>query len=219
MALGFGTTKFGTADSGLQIARHTGNIAFSGTEDLGGGLRAGFRLETSIGMIATTNQTAPAATAPANNSGNTTLGDRGAAMTLSGGFGTATIGRAPTSVRALWGSIGDVSRLQAMTTMSAGSNSNPGNLTAGTGDAIARIIVGDAYANQVSWTSPSMSGFQIGVGMVPVQAADTGSGNNTVNKDTYSAFLIYSQGPISAAYNLTDTKGGSTPKQAAHSFC
>ena len=42
MLLGLGTTKTGAASSGTQMSRQTGNIAFKGTEDLGGGLKASF---------------------------------------------------------------------------------------------------------------------------------------------------------------------------------
>ena len=98
--------------------------------------------------------------------------------------------------------------------------------------AAARIIYGDAYANQVAYTSPAMNGFTVGVGVVPVQdltdptssanlstgavsssGGSTGVGNNATNKDTYSASVMYSAGPIAAALNYVDAQGGTAYKQ------
>ncbi len=225
MVLATGFTKFGTDNSGLQITRQTGNFALSGTEDLGGGLRASFRVETTVGTAAATDLNT------ADASRRTLLGDRGAAVTLSGGFGSVLVGRAPTSVRALFGSIGDVSRLPVLTGLSDGSAGNRGGaIVAGSGDAAARIIYGDAYANQVAYTSPAMNGFTVGVGVVPVQtttantsaiqnstttlngsAVANGIGDNAANKDTYSASVMYAAGPIAAALNYVDAQGGSAP--------
>lgn len=64
-------------------------LVFSGSEDLGGGLKAGFRLESTINVVA-------------GQMGSGTLGaqgttgplfDRGAEVNISGGFGTIAIGK------------------------------------------------------------------------------------------------------------------------------
>lgn len=57
---------------------NTSRIGFKGTEDLGGGLKANFLIETSIGM---------------DEPGGTKLGDRNAYVGLSGGFGEVQLGR------------------------------------------------------------------------------------------------------------------------------
>ncbi len=217
LALAVGTTEFGVNKSGAQIARQTGNIAFKGTEDLGNGLKANFEVQTTVGQAAATNVTTGQAAQ------RTLLGDRGAYVNLQGGFGTAQVGRSATAVRALWGAIGDVSRLGVVNGISASTSASTTNssafgdggvlisaATAG-GDENARVIYGDTYANQVNYVSPTFNGFTVAVGLNPVQAADTGIGNNAANKDTYSYSLQYATGPIAAAYNLTDAKGGSVP--------
>lgn len=63
----------------------TNFLRFSGSEDLGGGLKASFVLETNIG-------------ANSNDGTNTfSFGDRGAELTLSGAFGGISVGKAQTS--------------------------------------------------------------------------------------------------------------------------
>ena len=95
--LGVGATEFGTAASDLQIVRQIGNIQFAGTEDLGGGLKAGFQLQTAIGAAAVSNaDTAQIAT-------RTLLGDRYANLTLTGGFGTVLVGKANTGAKNVMG--------------------------------------------------------------------------------------------------------------------
>ena len=69
----------GTDNTGLTSSNMTTNrLGFRGTEDLGGGLKAKFQVETSL-----------AADAPAASS----IGDRGAWVGLEGGFGEVRLGR------------------------------------------------------------------------------------------------------------------------------
>jgi len=205
MVLGVGTTKFGTADSGLQVLRQTGNLQFAGTEDLGGGLRAGFQVQTTLGTRAVSNRLTGA-----TDGGYTWLGDRASNLTLSGGFGRVAVGRDSTAIRSLFGAIGDVSRLPVATGLSDASAVNSNALTATTSsDQAARIIYGDTFANGVAYTTPNVSGFSATVGIAPNQVATSGVGDNAANKDTYSYTLQYGQGPLAAAYNLTDAKATS----------
>lgn len=208
MTLGVGSTDIGTAKSGMQIARQTGNLQFAGTEDLGGGLKAGFQLQTSIGSIATSN----GAAAPA------TLGDRGANVTVGGDFGTVLVGRTATPTRALFGAIGDVSGLPVLSGLSAGnsaagtSTSTPVASLAG-GDTQARVIYGDTYANAVAYVSPTVNGFTAAVAMLPVQSTSTNIGNDAAGKDTMSYTLQYANGPFAAGVNLTDAAATGGYKQ------
>jgi len=211
LVLGVGTTELGTATSDLQIVRQTGNISFDGSEDLGGGLKAGFRLQTSAGAVATTNQT----TSGIINQRNI-LGDRGAYITLNGGFGGVLVGRANSAIRSQMG-IADVSGLPVGTGLSDGDSgalsTTAGRTATAAGDASARIIYGDAYSNQVAYSSPSMSGFTVSVGISPVQTVSTGVGDDAATKDTLSYTVNYSNGPLNASVNLTDTQGGTSPYQ------
>lgn len=185
-------SKTDATSTGPQIVRQTGNIAFKGSEDLGGGLKANFEVQQSIGAHAATALNVAGASAAA-----TTLGDRGLYVNVTGGFGAAQAGRASSAVRALFGAIGDVSNLPVQTGMSAGNSVS--TTDAKGGDANARVIYGDAYSNFVSYTTPSISGFTASVALAAVD------GDTTATKDTKSYSLQYTNGPLNVAYNLTDS--------------
>lgn len=207
LVLGVGTTELGTVDSGAQIVRQTGNIQFAGSEDLGGGLKAGFAVQTAIGAAATTNQTTSSIT-----NQRTLLGDRAANLTLTGGFGGIVVGLANTSVKTQMG-IADVTGLPIVSGLSKSSSgasaTSAGNVEIAAGDANAGIIYGDTYSQQVAYQSPSISGFNISVGAAPAQNTLTGAGDNTNTKDTASYTLNYSNGPLNASANITDARGSS----------
>jgi len=195
----FGTSTIGADSSGLQIARQTGNLQFAGTEDLGGGLKAGFQLQTSIVGVATTN-TDFTKTDLASVANRTILGDRAANVTLGGAFGTVFLGRGNTAIRSLWGAIGD-------TPLPVVSGITDGGLAAG--DTKSRVIYGDTFSNYIAYATPTVSGFSASIALAPVQQV-TGSsvivpaGNTDATNDTLSYTLQYANGPISVGANITD---------------
>ena len=96
-------TVYGRVDAGIKntggattvVSGVTGTprIGFKGTEDLGGGLKAMFGIETGFNNTAEGAQTtADATTTPADGAGPTRIGDRGAYVGVSGGFGSVMIG-------------------------------------------------------------------------------------------------------------------------------
>ena len=211
VTLGVGTTEIGTANSGLQIVRQTGNIQFAGSEDLGGGLKAGFQFQTSLGAAAVSDTDTGIA------ANRTLLGDRAANLTLNGGFGTVLVGKGNTGVKNTMG-VADVSGIPVITGLSASSSaattaaSNGGYVNAGS-DANARIIYGDTYANQVAYASPTMNGFTVSVGVVPSQTLTTAVGNDGITKDNMSYSLAYANGPLAANVNFLDAVNGTAPYQ------
>lgn len=198
--LAFGQTKIGPDNSGMQIARQTGNLQFAGTEDLGGGLKASFALQTAIGGVATTN-TDFTKTDVASVANRTILGDRAANVSLSGDFGTAFLGRGNTAIRSLWGAMGDVTGLPVVSGISDGA--------IGAGDSAARVIYGDTFSNYVAYSTPAMNGFSASIALAPTQTtasseAINAAGNTAATKDTMSYTLQYANGPLGAGLNLTD---------------
>jgi len=130
-----GNTSKSVVSSGLLT---TSRLGFRGTEDLGGGLKAIFQIETAI-----------SADAPST----TTLGDRTAIVGLTGGFGTVKLGRTDTTF--------DDIRDLAVSSSLWDSEFTPTKNVYGTGvsDYSSRA------SNQIRYESPSFSGFTFGVSM------------------------------------------------------
>jgi len=189
-------------DSGMEIARQTGNIAFKSTEDLGGGLKANFEIQTAIGSYGTTN------TAAANKATIvTTLGDRALYVNLTGDFGNVSVGRTNTAIRSLFGAMGDSTTLPVISGLSASAGGTI-SLTASTANAPdtgSRVIYGDTFSNNVSYTSPSISGFTVSVAAAPIEDTAT---IGYVDGASYTA--AYTNGPLSAAVNLTTAGAAAT---------
>jgi predicted porin len=219
VTLGVGTSEIGTANSGTQVVRQTGNIQFAGSEDLGGGLKAGFQFQTTLGQAAATdlnNITVTDANGAAKQ--RTLLGDRAANLTLSGGFGTVLVGRGNTGIKNAMG-VGMVAGLPVYTDLSASSSGasttiDDGSYVNAGGDDAARIIYGDTWSNQVAYASPAMNGFTVSVGIAPVQTVATGVGNDGVTKDNISYSLAYANGPLAANVNFLDNQSGTAPYKA-----
>lgn len=193
MTLAVGESALNSVGSKTEIRRQTGNLAFKGTEDIGGGLKANFVLETSIGAAADTSGAATA----------NTLGDRGAYVSLTGGFGGVQVGNAASAVRAQFGATGDVSRISVVSGLSAGASTAPtsGSYITDAGDASARVIYGDAYSKYVAYSTPTFNGFTASVAMVPNR---TNAATTATDSDSKSYSASYANGPLSVNYNLTD---------------
>lgn len=161
--------------SGTYINHATSYIGFRGIEDLGGGLKAGFRLEQYVNME-------DGATASANGflrQGNETYG-RAANLWLEGGFGRFKMGRSETpsyNAMTTWSIVGDANYSPSMQRYGA---------------------VGRASraSSQFSYKTPVFGGFSAEVAFVA-----KGDRNDKSNK--YDLNVIYENGPISAgvAYN------------------
>jgi porin, gram-negative type len=166
--------------SGNTVNHTTSYIGFRGIEDLGGGLKAGFRLEQYVNMK-------NGATASANGflrQGNETYG-RAANLWLEGGFGQFKMGRSETpSYNAMlaWSVVG-------------GANYSPSLERYA---AVGRWV---RASSQFSYKTPVFGGFSAEVAFIAKGDHD--------NKAKYDLNVIYENGPIAAgiAYNkIQDAK-------------
>lgn len=160
-------------------------LGFDGSEDLGGGLKALFKLEGRLsfdgnGQLGTSTVVANGTTA------STGMGvfNRDAYIGLAGGFGEVHIGTMET----------EVSRQQTNA-----SGTNIGLATAAFGASF-DAITGDRVPNSIRYISPNFAGLQVTVGgfqgeMNNSTAASTSSGSS-YNGAQFAG--VYSQGPFSA---------------------
>jgi hypothetical protein len=224
----------------MDIGRTSGAVTISGTEDLGGGLRASFTIQqglygwTSAGGAASTSLT-----------GNTlqNFGDRQVFLTLSGGFGSIKVGRDLNGASSAVLGVGKVDGTRAVTGFDDNSK-----------DA---VFIGNVRSTSVSYTTPTFNGFNAYVGFTPqnysglvagspsttigqqaagATALGTSTGIGAMNtpaatskkQDTASAYgVIYSAGPIAAALDITEyqesfstlgTNGKTTTVAASYNF-
>ena len=151
------TTKF--AGAGVN---GTSRLGFKGTEDLGGGLNAVFQVETGL------------------NSGKetaTSIGDRGAFVGLTGGFGTVTLGSSVLS--------------PSFFARAATDSSTTNNYGIATFGGATRLD------NSVNYTSPNFSGLTIRASMV--QKADNGD-----TKAANDISAVFANGPLTVAASIAD---------------
>ena len=211
-----GTNKFqGMAQDGIYSSR----FGVNGTEDLGGGLKAGFHFEGGMAPDVGTS-------AGFNFTRKSTIG-------LMGGFGEVRLGRDYTPLFTVAG-IAD-----PFGTNGVGSSYNVANAATLAGDAIATagsfataqaaaantvsastVAAGTVYAdpnavranNSVAYYSPSFSGFTVS-GMYSFGAENTNVGKNAGTMT--SVKLAYANGPLSLALANQVTKGGVAATVAA----
>lgn len=118
-----------------RVADHNSFLGVRGTEDLGGGLKAFFQLETAFSM-----DTAPSATAP------NAFANRNSAVGLQGGWGSILAGR--------WDSPMKVTQ----TAVDPFGNNSLGDIA---GAALRQGTFNQRIANNVQYWSPSMAGFTV----------------------------------------------------------
>jgi predicted porin len=190
MDVGVANVKNGSAGSikSLSSGRSaTSRLIFRGVEDLGGGLKANFWLESEVGVD--------------TGSGGSTVGTatgvfwaRRATVGLSGGFGEIRAGRENNSTFNSWNSI----ELFGYVGVASPANlrgSFFGNSNGGTATAVRQ-------SNAVTYLLPTLGGLY---GQVQVSA-----GENAANQQKSASFRLgYAAGPlnISAGYGKMDKDG------------
>lgn len=184
---GVATTKK-TSLAGAEGTRTGSRLGVRGTEDLGGGLRANFNIETRV-----------AADQTASTFGTT----RTAILQLQGGFGSATIGT-------YLNTFDDVRGYSVATAGVAGGDflANAfGNNTRG---------LGARSENAIGYRSPSFGGLDFRIGTTHEKTTTSVGAVSTTNKTSgYIGGVGYTNGPISALLALgqgKQTVGAATGK-------
>ena len=174
----------------------TSNWTLSGTEDLGGGLKAVFQISTSFNADDGTFSAADTAA-------GRTLGNNGLFVGLTGGFGTLRAGR---PVNTLYANAMLANGTKGVSLHDANSVLS-GNATASAKVAGASSSV--YVPNAVQYHSPRMAGFQVQVEYAPKEAS-VGANDGT------GIALNYAAGPLAASItSYTGAKATAGAKQKA----
>ncbi len=186
-----------TDNTGMTSSNNaTNRLGFRGSEDLGGGLKANFQIETGFSTDAP---------------GGTTLGDRGAWVGVSGGFGEVRLGReysttfwsgflySPFGTGGVGNNFGFAARVLAYQITGQG-NVDPA--ATGSQNAIWNN-------NSITYSTPRISGFQGHLQYVLDEQTASSGGKSTGFR------LNYTQGPLSAEVAYSKTDGGQAAPQPA----
>jgi len=178
--------------AGAQDTWTASRLGFRGTEDLGGGLRAGFVYE--IGINADRD-------APGN--ANTRLAN----LSLTGGFGTVVVGTFMNSFDAVRGF------------SPANNNISGANFIASHGAAIAGVPAAARFTTQVdtrsqnaiAYVSPNFNGFTLSAGTVNERVRNfDAAGNRTAGAKLQGVLLgaNFTQGPLAVQFAFRDAAVG-----------
>ncbi len=158
-------------DGGLGTSR----LGFIGTEDLGGGLKASFKLEARLN--------------PSAGGTASTLFNRGANISLSGGFGAVTLGyNDTTGGQDIDSAVSQAGNLALRPSLLVSGYTGSGE-------------IGSDVAQVVRYTSPTFNGFTAEVGYtLNTTSAATDAGTSTTD-----VYLKYVNGPLSVHFSNAQT--------------
>jgi predicted porin len=169
----------------------------SGTEDLGGGLKANFVLVSGAGA-----GTGAHTTDSTTNSSDTGIGNRQRSMGLAGGFGALNIGRFIPAAAAGFhaftqtGSATLVGSAYGMST--ANSDASPNGLHTNSHNF-------ERINNVVQYTSPTMSGFTANLAIAN-NGNDSDANLGKTDSHQTSFHIGYAAGPLSAGFGVNTLK-------------
>jgi predicted porin len=175
--------------SATGLADGSSRFILSGSEDLGGGLKANFQVDTRFRMD--DNGAAPTSSPLAG--GNTFVG-------VSGGFGNVQMGKLDTHY--CMGSDTHGTRATALQASSCGILGFVNG--SGAGQAIANT---SRSSNVVRYTAPTMGGFTLQASYSFAQSGSEGAIGDT-NKGSASHIQgVYAAGPLTVGASMWDAKG------------
>jgi len=181
------------SQTGMSSGLFSGSrLGFKGSEDLGGGLKANFQLES--GFNSDTGALNGQDTASSNN-----LFRRTSTVGLSGGFGAVNLGRQTDF--AYSGPAGGMQTFSSAGYVGAATTDN--------GSGIARLQ-GSRTNNSIRYDMPSVNGLNGGVMFGLGEKAGGGSAGQS-----YAAGLRYDNGPIGLGASYYQSKFGTTPSDSS----
>jgi GBP family porin len=175
--LGIQSYDSGT-DTYLKAFEHgltTSRLVFSGSEDLGGGLKASFTLDMRVN--------------PTGGTQNTTAAfNRGAFVGLSGGFGTLQIGQNDTTINQdIDAKVSQAANFGLSASIGYGLANAPDTQTVTNGE------LGSDQANVIRYISPRINGVQVEIGF---QGGNGSSATSDGKTDVLDLAASYEQGPL-----------------------
>ncbi len=185
-----------------QSANGMNQLVFSGNEDLGGGLRATFRLAQRF---------SPESGANDGTAGNRPMFQGESTVGLAGNFGHLRLGRAVTAFQGPingtdpWGTA-QAASLAVLTTGYATTS----DFNAGSGSGLGRV-------DGIFYTSPKVSGFTTSVTLGLKDSQVTGATTTSPNM-LKSFWVAFDQGPISAGVGMESNREGDKIKAALASY-
>jgi predicted porin len=167
------------SNSDIQVTDNFSRIGFKGTEDLGGGLKAVWQIETGLGS-------------GTDGMGTSAIGTRNTFVGLAGGFGTFLMGRHDTPYKIATGKY-DI----------FGDTIGDYNLGR-TGVSIIENTHDHRSPNAIAYISPSFSGLTIAAAVVATNSAANLNSGDTM--DAISIAAMYANGPLTVdlAYQDVD---------------
>lgn len=175
----------------MQVTDNVSRIGFKGTEDLGGGLKAVWQIETQLGGTGADGVGTTAATGNAVGNRNTFVG-------LAGGFGTFVIGRHDTPYK-----LGTASLDIFADTIGDYNGRAINGVTVDVIDGVHDARLSSA----VAYISPTWNGFHFAIGAAMGNAAQTANAVAIENNDTMdavSATGVYANGPLFLSLSFQD---------------
>ena len=190
---GFGAVNDGSSSYSGSVNNilSTSGIRFSGTEDLGGGLKASFALLQELdpsGGVYRNREVLDGPNTKTTTNGSQTDRFHNLFVSLEGGFGTVTLGKQ-----------------QALARNAGGVGTIIGNVgLSGSYGSVSSRVLGDAVNDAVSYTTPTINGFRAQVLRGSRQAnvytaglAETDDAAATATKQqTVALGATYTQGPL-----------------------
>lgn len=164
----------------LEVVDNDSRVGFKGTEDLGGGLKAIWQIENGI------SNNAKKSGAANTGIGGQSLASRNTFIGLSGGFGTALMGRHDTPYKMSTGRLDPFS-------------DTIGDYNGTILDGVELVMKAHDHRSPaaIAYISPTWSGFSFAAAAIATNATANGNSNDTF--DAISISATYNNGPLYAA--------------------